>query len=123
MPPPHCRLYALYIFHSGHLLKIPVFLFRPAAGSPNSENVWAPEIHFLDNKWYLYYTAGAGPDITQRTWVLENSNADPITGPWLDKGRIFASDSDFCAIDGTVVEHNGNKYFLWSGRQNFVVQN
>lgn len=21
-------------------------------------NVWAPEIHFFDGKWYLYYTAG-----------------------------------------------------------------
>ena len=98
-------------------------IFRPAAGSPNSENVWAPEIHFLDNKWYLYYTAGAGPDITQRTWVLENSNADPATGTWVDKGRIFTSDADFWAIDGTVLEHNGGKYFIWSGRPNQAVQN
>src|SRR4051812_17345401 len=30
----------------------------PATG-PNIHNVWAPELHYLDNKWYLYYTAGA----------------------------------------------------------------
>ena len=98
-------------------------IFRPTAGAANAENVWAPELHFLDGKWYVYYTAGAGADETQRTWVLENSNADPTIGTWADKGRIFTSDADFWAIDGTVLEHNGSKYFLWSGRPNPAVQN
>jgi GH43 family beta-xylosidase len=98
-------------------------IFLPVAATPNSSNIWAPEVHFLNNKWYCYYTAGAGPDITQRTWVLENSNADPTTGTWTDKGKIFASDADFWAIDGTVLEHNGTQYFLWSGRPNPAVQN
>src|SRR5690606_16033003 len=79
--------------------------------------VWAPEIHFLDNKWYIYYTAGNGNDITgQRTWVLENSSADPTTGTWVEKGRIYHEMADFFAIDGTVMEYNGSRYFLWSGR-------
>lgn len=98
-------------------------IYRPAAGAPNSSNVWAPEIHFLDNKWYVYYTAGTGADATQRTWVLENSNADPTSGTWTDKGRIYSSDADFWAIDGTVLEYNGSNYFIWSGRPNLAVQN
>ncbi|MBI2729344.1 MAG: glycoside hydrolase family 43 protein [Sphingobacteriales bacterium] len=98
-------------------------IFSPTGGTANSSNIWAPEIHFLDGKWYAYYTAGSGPDETQRTWVLENSNADPTTGTWVDKGRIFTTDADFWAIDGTVLEYNGSKYFLWSGRPNPAVQN
>ncbi len=98
-------------------------IFKAATGLPNAENVWAPEIHFLDNKWYVYYTAGAGPDDTQRTWVLENSNADPLAGTWVDKGRIFSTDADFWAIDGTVLEYKGSRYFIWSGRPNSGVQN
>ena len=98
-------------------------VYKPAAGAANSSNVWAPEIHYLDNKWYVYYTAGSGADATQRTWVLENSNADPMVGPWSDKGRIFSSDADFWAIDGTVLENNGQKYFIWSGRPNPAAQN
>lgn len=98
-------------------------IFKAPAGAANAENVWAPELHFLDGKWYVYYTAGAGTDATQRTWVLENSNADPTIGTWTDKGRIFTSDADFWAIDGTVLEYNGNRYFLWSGRPNPAVQN
>lgn len=98
-------------------------IYMPAGGAPNSANVWAPEIHFLDNKWYVYYTAGAGPDSTQRTWVLENSNADPATAGWVDKGRIFSSDANFWAIDGSILEYNGSRYFLWSGRPDNSVQN
>src|SRR5690606_37611106 len=92
-------------------------VFMPTPGGANSQHVWAPEIHFLDNKWYIYYTAGNGNDITgQRTWVLENSSADPTTGTWVDKGRIYHPMADFFAIDGTVLEYNGSRYFLWSGR-------
>lgn len=44
-------------------------------------NVWAPEIHYFDGKWYLYYTAGlAGDNLTgQRSHVL--------------KGKLFATKS------------------------------
>lgn len=98
-------------------------VFSATPGTPNGNNVWAPELHFLDGKWYIYYTAGSGPDATQRTWVLENGNADPTTGTWTDKGRIFSSDADFWAIDGSILEHNGSRYFMWSGRPNLAVQN
>jgi GH43 family beta-xylosidase len=87
----------------------------PASGA-NSRNVWAPELHFLDNKWYLYYTAGATADLaTQRSYVLENAAADPTTGTWTDKGRIADFAADFFAIDGTVFSHNNSRYFIWSG--------
>lgn len=98
-------------------------VFTPPTGMANSANIWAPEIHFLDNKWYIYYTAGSGPDETQRTWVLENSSDDPTTGTWTDKGRIYSANADFWAIDGTVFEYNSAKYFLWSGRPGASVQN
>jgi GH43 family beta-xylosidase len=95
---------------------VPKTVFIPAAGAANSRNVWAPEIFFLDGKWYIYYTAGNGSDSSQRTWVLENSSADPTTGTWIDKGRIFSADTDFWAIDGSVLEMNGSRYFMWCGR-------
>jgi GH43 family beta-xylosidase len=91
-------------------------VFSPIPGGQNSSNVWAPELFFLDNKWYIYYTAGNGTDISQRTWVLENSNADPTTGTWVDKGKIYNANADFWAIDGTVMEYNGQRYFIWCGR-------
>jgi GH43 family beta-xylosidase len=91
-------------------------IFTPTPGAANSRNIWAPEIHYMDNKWYIYYTAGNGDDLSQRTWVLENSSPDPTLGTWTDKGRIFSSGADFWAIDGTVMQYNGSSYFVWSGR-------
>jgi GH43 family beta-xylosidase len=97
-------------------------IFRPAPGQPNSANVWAPELHRLDDKWYVYFTAGSGPDETQRLWVLECTGADPQTGTWVQKGRIFSTDADFWAIDGTVLEYNGSRYLIWSGRPDATKQ-
>jgi GH43 family beta-xylosidase len=87
----------------------------PATG-PNSRNVWAPELHYINNKWYAYYTAGASSDLsTQRSFVLENAGEDPQTGTWVDKGKIYDPTADFFAIDGTIFTHNGINYFIWSG--------
>lgn len=94
-------------------------LWRAPASGANSHDVWAPELHFLDGKWYVYFTAGPGQCCGgQRSWVLENASADPTTGTWLEKGRIFNPTEDFWSIDMTVFEQNGNRYALWSGHEN-----
>lgn len=95
-------------------------VFSPPPSAPNSDNLWAPEFYFLNNKWYLYYTAGDGSLDDQRTFVLENSNADPTQGVWVDKGRLYNSTADFWAIDGTVLELNNTNYFIWSGHPDNV---
>jgi len=94
---------------------------KPATG-PNSENIWAPELHFIDNKWYMYYTAGTSGDINtvQRLFVLENTSADPTQGTWVDKGKVADPAADFWAIDATVFEQNGSRYILWSGHASDV---
>jgi GH43 family beta-xylosidase len=92
-------------------------IWTPTTTGPNSKNLWAPELHYLDSKWYVYYTAGSSTDLaTQRTFVLENTNTDPLAGTWLDKGQIMDPAANFFAIDGTVFSHNTNKYFIWSGQ-------
>jgi GH43 family beta-xylosidase len=70
----------------------------------------------VDGKWYVYYTAtnSATPVMSRRTWVLECTGNDPWEGPWLEKGKI-AAEPDYWAIDGSILEANGNCYFIWSG--------
>jgi GH43 family beta-xylosidase len=90
---------------------------RPASG-PNAHNIWAPELHYLDGKWYAYYTAGSSPDLsTQRTFVLENTSEDPLKGSWVDRGKLADPTADYFAIDATVLEHGGKKYLIWSGHE------
>jgi GH43 family beta-xylosidase len=95
---------------------------KPPTGA-NSQNVWAPELHYLDGKWYTYYTAGSGDLSTQRTFVLENSSADPFAGAWADKGKLADLAADYFAIDATVFQHNNKKYLIWSGHASATDKN
>ncbi len=90
-------------------------------------NIWAPEIHFFDGRWYLYYTAGEGVadyNKTQRTHVLESTGSDP-TGPYRYKNRLYDPASDNWLIDGSVLRAGGKLYLLGSamgnGTQNLVI--
>ncbi len=91
-----------------------VVVYTPPAGQPYSSELWAPELHFLDNKWYIYVTADNGNDYNHRMYVLENEADDPTTGVWTMKGKI-SDPSDIWAIDATVFEHNSKRYMIWSG--------
>ncbi|WP_432713637.1 glycoside hydrolase family 43 protein [Pedobacter sp.] len=87
----------------------------PESGT-GSKNIWAPELHYLKDKWYLYYTAGSSPDLaTQRMYVLENTHEDPLQGTWVNKGQIKDDQADFFAIDATVFQYKGANYMIWSG--------
>jgi len=93
----------------------------PATGW-NSTNVWAPELHFLDGRWYVYYAAGSGgpPYTTQRTGVLRSVGADP-QGRYEDLGQLDTGGDpttradDVWAIDLTVGRVDGRLYAVWSG--------
>ncbi|WP_187263316.1 glycoside hydrolase family 43 protein [Pontibacter beigongshangensis] len=101
--------------HMSQLREAPLqTIWTPPAQWLYSRNLWAPELHFVDGKWYVYFAADGGQDKDHRMYVLENASADPTTGTWEFKGKI-ADSSDKWAIDGTVLEHNGKQYFLWSG--------
>lgn len=89
-------------------------VWTPPAGTPYSENIWAPEMHFIQGKWYIYFAADDGNDANHRMYVLENGSEDPLEGDWEFKGMVGA-DPDRWAIDGTVLQYNNSLYFIWSG--------
>ena len=89
-------------------------IFTPPQGTAYSKDIWAPEIHFIDNKWYAYFAADDGHNRNHRMYVLENSSADPMQGDWIFKGKV-ADPSDKWAIDGDVFIHRKKLYMVWSG--------
>jgi GH43 family beta-xylosidase len=91
-------------------------IWSPPATGAYSKDIWAPELHYLQNKWYMYFAADDGSNATHRMYVLENPSADPTAGTWTFKGKV-ADATDKWAIDGTVFEHNAQLYMLWSGWQ------
>ncbi|MEU9882739.1 family 43 glycosylhydrolase [Streptomyces phaeochromogenes] len=77
-------------------------------------HIWAPEIHFIDGKWYVYFAAGATNDIWKiRPYVLETSAANPLTGTWTEKGRI-ALPLDTFSLDATTFTVGGTRYLSWA---------
>lgn len=96
----------------------------------NVTNVWAPELHRVDGKWYIYYAAGRPHSETnsyqyQRSGVLRAKTDDPM-GEWEDMGMLYTGDAYQAgivptaantnyAIDLGVFKLNGKQYAVWSG--------
>lgn len=97
----------------------------------NTSHVWAPELHFVDGRWYVYYAAGrpssesGGSYKMQRTGVLRSKTIDPM-GEYEDMGMIYTGDEyalgiasttdNTCyAIDMGVVKIGAKLYAIWSG--------
>ncbi|WNO53559.1 glycoside hydrolase family 43 protein [Stakelama saccharophila] len=89
-------------------------VWTPPKTGPNAHLIWAPELHRIDGKWFLYYSATASghkDDLHRGVFVLENDSADPLTGEWIDRGRV---DTRLPGIDGTVFRYKGDLYFVYS---------
>jgi len=89
-------------------------IWTPPANTAYSKQIWAPEIHYINDKWYVYFAADDGKNSNHRLYVLENSSADPMQGEWTFKGKI-ADPADKWAIDGSVFKHKQQWYMVWSG--------
>jgi GH43 family beta-xylosidase len=89
-------------------------VWRAPKGTNYSKEIWAPELHFIQGKWYVYVAADDGDNAQHRMFVLQGTSADP-QAPFNFKGKIFTPD-DHWAIDGTVLEiPDGKIYFIWPG--------
>lgn len=89
-------------------------VWRAPSSGPNSAQVWAPELHRIDGKWFLYFTAcdrQFKDDAHRHIFVLENDAADPLSGEWIDHGMIAL---DRPGIDATVFTDAGKLYLVYS---------
>lgn len=108
------------------------------------KELWAPELHFVDGRWYIYFTAydGEAEDSTawngctgtpsnHRMYVLESENEDAFS-TYTFKGQIKELEADYIeddgwknaeynikdghwAIDQSIFKWNGKLYAVWSG--------
>lgn len=95
----------------------PVSVFTPPA--PYNQNVWAPELHYINGNWYIYYTAGLASDpsdTTHRIFCAEADTQDPM-GTYTFKGKVYDSSHDYWAIDPTVYQKDdGTLYMAFCSR-------
>jgi len=85
-----------------------------------SKHIWAPELHKIDGRWYIYFAAGERDDIWNiRPWVIRCESSDPLEGPWTECGNLKRADGDDFSftdfsLDMTTFAHNGQRYCVWA---------
>lgn len=97
-----------------------IFAREPLPGDC-SPHIWAPEIHYINGKWYVYFTTSINEmDLWSiRPHVLECADADPMTGEWKNLGQVQKTVEDSIAftdfsLDHTVLQHKGELYMFWA---------
>lgn len=94
----------------------PVTAWTKYDSGPMSLHIWAPEIHFIAGKWYIYFAAAQTDNpFNHRIYVLENDSANPLEGQWVEKGQL-KTDWESFSLDSTVFEHQGVWYLVWAQR-------
>ncbi|KAF0094870.1 MAG: alpha-N-arabinofuranosidase [Puniceicoccaceae bacterium 5H] len=95
----------------------PKTVWRRHESGPMSWHIWAPELHRIDGKWYLYFAAGRANAIWDiRMYVLENASDDPMEGEWTERGQIQTRWDSF-SLDATTFEHQGTRYLVWAQQE------
>jgi GH43 family beta-xylosidase len=96
-------------------------VYEPLDGTSAQQDLWAPEIHQINGRWYIYFTANdeSGNDRHRRIYVLGGSRGDDLwAGDYEYLGPVKLA-ADRYAIDGTVLEEAGQHYFIWSTKLDY----
>ncbi|OZG50392.1 family 43 glycosylhydrolase [Bombiscardovia coagulans] len=93
-------------------------LWRKHDSGPMSRYIWAPELHRIGGAWYIYFAAaeddfGSHDLPTHRMYVLENTNEDPCSDHWVEKGQIHTPIDSF-SLDATTDVIDGVQYLIWA---------
>ena len=102
-------------------------VWRKPASGPCSELIWAPEIHFHQGAWYVYFAAAPSREIKDklfqhRMYALRNTNANPLDGAWEFLGQVDTGIDTFC-LDATTFTHNGRLYYVWAQKHGEIAGN
>ena len=90
---------------------LPKTVWAPSAEFPSRQcNIWAPELHLVDGKWVIFFSAGGcETDSIQQSQVLQGG-----TSPWDTFDFHGTINAPAWSIDGTPLTINGQNYFVYS---------
>lgn len=102
--------------------------FTPPGNTSYSFDLWAPELHKFDEKWYIIFTADVDADtpspeqdmlcdfncpaVNHRMFVLESSSSDLWNSEYTMTAELDTYDQ--FAIDGTYFTHETGLYHIYS---------
>ncbi|CCC14345.1 hypothetical protein SMACR_08931 [Sordaria macrospora] len=91
-------------------------IWRRKSSGIGSNQVWAPELHYIDGKWYIYVALGVANEWHIRAFVLEGIGANPQTATWTEKGLVN-TDWDTFSLDAHQFQVNGTRYLVWAQQE------
>ncbi len=95
-------------------------IWKKHESGPMSEHIWAPELHYVFGKWYIYFAGGEKEDVWNiRPYVLECQGDDPMKDEWKEIGKMRRAEGDefsfeAFSLDGTVFENGGEYFYVWA---------
>ncbi|KAK3334091.1 glycosyl hydrolase [Cercophora scortea] len=92
-------------------------IWKRKASGVGSGQVWAPELHYIDGKWYIYVALGVSGQWRIRASVLEGTGDNPLTAKWVEKGIIKTNWDTFSLDATTFVTANGTRYLVWAQQE------
>lgn len=105
----------------------PVDVWHKPDNGPYSELIWAPELHFNQGAWYVYFAAAPSREIKfdlfqHRMYAIRNTSANPLEGEWEFMGQVDTGIDTFC-LDATTFTHQGQLYYLWAQKDRAIAGN
>ena len=101
----------------------PVIVWQKHKTGPMGNHIWAPELHWIDGQWYIYFAAGSAEEKWKiRKYALYNASADPTKGEWKEAGQIVSKRDEF-SLDATTFVHKSQRYMIWVDRASSKVTN
>ncbi len=93
---------------------------KPDEG-PFSDLIWAPEIHFNQGAWYIYFAAAPSREIKHdlfqhRMYAIHTDAVNPLDAQWSAPVLIDTGIDTFC-LDATTFEHGGKLFYVWAQKE------
>lgn len=83
-----------------------------------SHYIWAPEIHYIDNQFCIYFAAKSTDSLDHtvephKIYVLRCEGTNPLLDSWSEEGSIDTGWTSF-SLDATTFVTGGSRYFVWA---------
>ncbi len=88
-----------------------------------SELIWAPEIHYVEGEFYIYFAAAHTQEqdprdhtFCHRMYAIKCKGQNPMKDLWVECGQIVTHQDSF-SLDATVLQTPKQNYYIWAQKE------